>query len=272
MCRLVAYLSQKVVFANEVINKPCNSLVHQSKHAKSGLSRVNADGFGVGWYDFSVEEAPSAYRSIQPAWNDLNLVSLSSKLKTHCFIGHVRASTVGDVAIFNCHPFVFRDTLFAHNGTIKDFSLIKQQIVNILSLENYSLIRGQTDSEHFFALIHHYLSFEPQISSFSSAVIPAIKKSINLINDLKAKAGSLDYTRLNFVLTNGKEMIAVRYSTSFQIQPLMMHYKVCKEGETVYIASEPLDEVEGEWKEIPDNHIFLIGQDLKISFLSIENS
>ena len=267
MCRLVAYLSQKVIFASEVINKSSNALVHQSKSAKGGLSRVNADGFGMGWYDFSVEKEPSTYKSIQPAWNDLNLVSLSSKLKTHCFIGHVRASTVGDVAIFNCHPFAHEETLFAHNGTIKDFSLIKQQIINILSLENYSLIRGQTDSEHFFALIHHYLSYKPQTTSFSSAVAFAIRKAIYVINDLKAKVGSFDYTRLNFVLTNGKEMIAVRYSTAHQIQPLMLYYKVSKE--TIYVASEPLDETEEEWKEIPENHLILISQDLKISFLSL---
>ena len=100
----------------------------------------------------------------------------------------------------------------------------------------------------------------------------AIKKSINLVSDLKAGVGSLGYTRLNFVLTNGKEMIAVRYSTSGQTQPLMMHYKISKDSGTVYVVSEPLDESEEEWKEIPDNHFLIISQDLKISFSPIESS
>ncbi|MEU0514345.1 hypothetical protein [Amycolatopsis sp. NPDC006125] len=35
---------------DELLYKPANSLVLQSKHARLGAETTNGDGFGVGWY------------------------------------------------------------------------------------------------------------------------------------------------------------------------------------------------------------------------------
>ena len=55
MCRWLAY-SGAPVNLEELLFKPKNSLVIQSKHSKMGATTTNGDGFGVGWY--GVGETP----------------------------------------------------------------------------------------------------------------------------------------------------------------------------------------------------------------------
>jgi predicted glutamine amidotransferase len=106
--------------------------------------------FGVGWY--VPEPEPAVFVSTTPAWNNRNLRYNAFKVRSHCFFAHVRAASVGDVSEAHCHPFHYQQFLFMHNGGIGGFSTIKRTLRNRLSDELYNWIRGQTDSEHFFAL------------------------------------------------------------------------------------------------------------------------
>lgn len=77
---------------------------------------INADGFGVGWYDQDqTTQGPCIFRtfkshlredpvlkvlfestgSITPAWSNLNLHRLADKIKSPLVFAHVRASTTG---------------------------------------------------------------------------------------------------------------------------------------------------------------------------------
>ena len=49
MCRWLAY-SGSPVLLEDLLYKPKNSLVAQSKHSLMGATTTNGDGFGVGWY------------------------------------------------------------------------------------------------------------------------------------------------------------------------------------------------------------------------------
>ena len=48
MCRWLAY-SGSPVRLDDLLYKPVNSLVMQSKHARMGAETTNGDGFGIGW-------------------------------------------------------------------------------------------------------------------------------------------------------------------------------------------------------------------------------
>src|SRR4051794_18087485 len=76
MCRWLAY-SGSPVHLDELLFKPANSLVMQSKHSRLGAETTNGDGFGVGWY--GALPTPGIFRSTEPAWNDSNLRELSSQ-------------------------------------------------------------------------------------------------------------------------------------------------------------------------------------------------
>jgi glutamine amidotransferase len=157
MCRLVAYLGVKPILLGELIEKPENSLINQSKSAKNGCHIVNADGFGLSWYDQEVDNKPGIFKSIQPAWNDKNLSHIAQKVASNCFLGHIRASTIGDVTFNNCHPFSYQEYSFAHNGTIRQFEKLRRDLINFIDEELFLSIKAQTDSEHLFFLIMHFL-------------------------------------------------------------------------------------------------------------------
>ena len=151
MCRFVAYLGIPVLLA-DILLRPKNSLIQQSMRARETDVPLNGDGFGLGWYAHDVDITPAIFKSIQPAWNDLNLQHLAEKIRSDCFFAHVRAASKGGVGEANCHPFYYKSLMFMHNGDIGGFDKIKRHLRHKLSDEIYDWIKGQTDSEHFFAL------------------------------------------------------------------------------------------------------------------------
>jgi glutamine amidotransferase len=267
MCRFVAYLGKEPLILSELLLKPENSLVQQSRHAKQALTDVNADGFGIGWYNHEIDGMPGMYKSIQPAWNDYNLKHIIRQLRSTCFVGHVRHSTVGDVTTFNCHPFSYKNYLFVHNGTIHRFNAIKRELRRTLADESFDLIKGNTDTEHFFALLMD--TFIQDLSTGSlDEMVSAMLDVINSIATFKIEAGTEDLTRLNTVFTDGKKLIATRYISESIESALSLHYCEKKSG-GVIIASEPLTDYADEWQEVPSNHLLLVDESLTVSLRAI---
>ena len=91
MCRFVSYIGHQKILLSELLEKPKNSLISQSRAAQESSFVLNADGFGVAWYDNSIDQFAGVFKSIRPAWNDNNLHHIASKIKSDCFIGHVRS-------------------------------------------------------------------------------------------------------------------------------------------------------------------------------------
>ncbi len=262
MCRFVTYLGKQPIILNELIEKPEHSLLNQSRKAREGKLGLNADGFGLGWYDHALDTTPGLFKSMQPAWNDQNLKHLSAKIKSTCFVGHVRASTVGELSLSNCHPFSYQEFLFAHNGTIRDFCSIKRQISNLLQDEFYDHIHGQTDSEYFFALLMHQVHqmTGPYTLPF---LAECMLRTIQIVNDLQAALKQTAFSRLNTVLTNGHEVLVTRYISHPSEQSLSLYYNRQPSG-AVIIASEPLTN-DDRWIEVPLNTLLLIDRDLQIT-------
>ena len=159
MCRFVAYRGKRVPLAH-VISEPEHSLVEQSYQPKEmTVGTVNADGFGLGWYNRALESAPCVYTSILPIWSDRNLPGLSRHIASDCILANVRSGTPGfGLDQSNCQPFAYERLLFMHNGFIENFrdSLVRK-IRDSLRAEYYRLIQGTTDSEHIFALVLNFL-------------------------------------------------------------------------------------------------------------------
>ena len=79
VCRFIAYLGEPFVL-HDILYKPDNSLIKQSVHAKEMEEPLNGDGFGISWYIPQIDNLPGVFKSIQPAWNDSNLETLSTKI------------------------------------------------------------------------------------------------------------------------------------------------------------------------------------------------
>ena len=206
MCRFVAYIGKKSVLLDELINKPNHSLIDQSRTVTELGEGINADGFGLAWYEHAIDDIPGVFKSIRPAWNDNNLKSIAAKVKSKCFMAHVRASTVGNVTLGNCHPFIYKNFSFVHNGTLSQFNNIRLDLINALDKDLFNEIHAQTDSEHVFFLIMHYLRHS-KTKSLQEAVTNAFQKIVDLQKDYDNDC----YAILNIAITDGYQLIATRF-------------------------------------------------------------
>jgi len=282
MCRLVAYLGEDVLL-EKVLVKPINSIVMQSLHARESAHPTNGDGFGLGWYVPEISEEPAIFKSISPAWSDMNLLNLTAKIKSSCFFAHVRAASISAVMQSNCHPFSYKDWMLMHNGEIYDFLSIKRPMRRALDDELYNWIQGTTDSEHFFALFLQLVKGS-HIKTLSD-VAEVLKETFKQVSHLLKKAKCVGPSYFNLCLTDGKRLLASRYCTDENLVPETMHYSVgtpytAKNGsyhmkaalgaaKSLLLASERLTNVGVEWHDVPPNHLVLVEEDLSVELRPI---
>lgn len=277
MCRIAAYIGAETLLENIII-KPANSLVSQSLFARESDVRTNGDGFGVGWYSPKISINPALFTSIQPAWNDRNLLHLCSKIKSPCFFGHVRAASAGGVTHYNCHPFIYDRWMFMHNGGINDFELVKRHLRHLLEDDIYSWIKGDTDSEHIFALFLQMAKGRDLTHMNSLAQL--IRDVFIKINELVAEFGKPGNSYLNICGTDGKRIFVTRHCSDRRFKPESMHYAVGSgfrlykgryhvkhehgKARCILIASEKLNDFSQEWRTIPRHHLLITNSNLDI--------
>ena len=121
MCRHLAHLGRPVSLS-ELVLEPEHGLLQQSwapRHQRHGT--VNADGFGIGWYDASRAE-PARYRRDVPMWADRSLASFAPVVWSRCVLATVRSATPGTPQDESaCAPFLLPgDVLLSHNGAVPD--------------------------------------------------------------------------------------------------------------------------------------------------------
>jgi glutamine amidotransferase len=284
MCRFIAYIGNPILLS-EILFKPKYSLIKQSIKAREGDVALNGDGFGIGWY-IPEDQMPGVFVSIQPAWNDRNLLHIAPKIRSGCFFAHVRSASFGAVSQFNSHPFYYKNWLFMHNGNIGGFSTIKRHIRRRLPDEIYDWIQGQTDSEHFFALFLDNLhKSKMHITVENTAKI--MKNTIKELLTMQKKYGIDETTYLTAALTDGKSILATRYvSNPNEVAPTLYYsegsrYECYDNGvchmhppdngnKAVLIASEKLSSYKADWKEVPNNHMLLVDEELMVSLQPIE--
>jgi glutamine amidotransferase len=282
MCRFIAYLG-KPIMADELLLKPVNSLVHQSYHAGEMPEMLNGDGFGVGWYVHSISERPGLFRAITPAWSNRNLSYNAPLIRTNCLFAHIRAATEGATTEDNTHPFSFGPFLMMHNGGIPQFHQIRRKLLSLLNDDVFNWIKGQTDSEHVFALLmQHIIEMRgagPRLAE--EQIRRCFQKTFDVIQQLKVDAGLGDaVSNFNLMVTNGHRVFGTRYSSNPEKETRTLYYSAgsgfqCKDGvcymegdgskpESVLIVSEKLTENVSEWNPIPPNHFISVDEDLQV--------
>lgn len=238
MCRLVAYCGPAIPLQN-IITKPAHSLQMQSAAAEKSPLSVNGDGFGLCWYGDDAQ--PGVFKDVMPAWSDNNFSNICRMVKSTLFMAHVRASTIGETARSNCHPFAFERWSFMHNGQIPHIVRIKRDIEGILSDTLYNARRGTTDSELFFLLL---LSM-----GFNENPYAAWKKAYNFISQSHTSAD--EPIRMTCVLSDGEVVHAFRQSSDHQSPTLFQSRKLDNGGRA--LASEPLDKLAFNWLAVPES-------------------
>ena len=286
MCRYLAYIGEPAL-ADDLLYKPQHSLIErQSVGAQEMSIPINGDGFGVSWYDFELDDIPCQFRSVRPSWSDQNLRSLAKKIKSPMIFAHVRAATPGyAIDEQNCHPFVHGKLTWMHNGMALGFRKIRRPLLRDLSEEAYDAVHGSTDSEHLFGLFLNQLE-NPTGDVTTEQMVDAMEGMFRDFDALLKEHEVKEHSYLNLCVSNGRSVVATRYTTNPRVQPASLYYLfgrkyICDEyrcymepdqGQSgaVIIASEPFTAVKSDWVKVARNSMIIVDEDLSISFRDIE--
>jgi glutamine amidotransferase len=256
VCRWLAY-SGAPVNLEELLFKPSNSLVVQSKHSTLGATTTNGDGFGVGWY--GAGDRPGIFTSTEPAWNDRNLRELSTVTSSRRVFAHVRASTGSPVQQTNCHPFRHGTWLWMHNGLLAGFPAMKRDLAMAVDPALFPQIQGSTDSEMLF--------FLALTCGLEHDAPGAVARAVGLVEETARRHGIEDPVQMTVATTDGDTTWAFRYSSARQsrslfhstdISTLRQQYPDNPElhdlsDDARLVVSEPLGDLQGAWREVPES-------------------
>ena len=245
MCRWLAYQGESI-YLDELVYEPEHSLVQQSIDARKAVTRVNADGFGLGWY--TERETPGQFHEVLPAWGDENLRSLTHHIRSHRFMAHVRSSTGTQVSRSNCHPFIIDNWMFLHNGQIGEFEQVKYDLHQQLPEDLFLKRMGTTDSELIFLLMLKNGLREQPVDAISQTLldITQLMENRNIKEPLKA----------SICISDGVKLWAVRYSSDNEAPTVFIR----KKGSNIALASEPLER-NRDWKKITAQSVLVIEGD-----------
>ncbi len=233
MCRFLAYLGAPIGLEDFVWGPP-HSIVRQSwapRHQRQGA--VNADGFGMGWYDLAVRPEPARWRSPRPAWVERNIRSVAGLARTTCALAAVRDATPpAPVEESGTPPFAAGSWLFAHNGAVDGFAgPLGVQLRRMVSVTRAAAIEGSSDSEVLFALVLDHLDAGADPGTALTEVVAHVDHL----------GGTTSQTRLNLVLTDGRRTAATARGDSLF---------VLESDDAVTVASEPYDD-DPRWCPVP---------------------
>lgn len=272
MCRFTLYMGEPILISS-VVTEPTNSLINQSVSASEGHFPFNGDGFGIAWYARDIRPQPARFRSLQPAWSNLNLINMAGVIRSDCFLAHVRAATPGlPVSDANCHPFVHGPLSFMHNGMLSGFTEVRQRLVGELSPGAYRSVAGTTDSEHLLAVfVDRYKPPEGadtkvRVDAMALALQETIAYALGLVREVTAAPSFL-----NIAIADGEVAVVCRVTdgepdsarslyihTDEPFQSSEGHYAALPKTATL-ISSERLDDDPG-WEVVPPNTMVMVQQ------------
>ncbi|MBO3748208.1 ergothioneine biosynthesis protein EgtC [Streptosporangiaceae bacterium NEAU-GS5] len=218
MCRHLAWLGEPRTLASLIYD----GFVRQAwaprlqKHGK-----VNADGFGMGWY-VDGRPRPVRYRRAVPIWTDANLPGLADVAQSGCLMAAVRTASVGmPIEETATAPFADGPWLFSHNGRVE------RDALRDLALDPESACDAAWVASAVFVRLRA-----------GAALDEALAEVVT-----RAAAKDPD-ARLNLLVVDGTSVAATTWGDTLFV----------REGpDGLLIASEPTDDA--EWRPVPDRHL-----------------
>ena len=158
MCRHFCYLGEPAPLSELVLQAPHSLLVqsYAPKHMCGG-GRINADGFGVGWY--AGNSLAARYRRAGPIWQDSGFAELARHISASAILGAVRNATVGmPVSDGASAPFTDGSWLFSLNGRIDGWPDSAVPLAEELSTGELLTLDAPTDAALLWAVLRRRLA------------------------------------------------------------------------------------------------------------------
>jgi predicted glutamine amidotransferase len=212
MCRWNAYFGHPLLM-DELLFQTDHGLIDQSLHSRMGVETTNGDGFGLGWYGEHGGRA-CRYRSVTPAWSDVNLRELATNIESPLFLAHIRATTGTPVQQTNCHPFRHRNWLFMHNGVINGFAAFRRELMLAVDPSLFDDIAGSTDSEVLFYLA---LTF-----GLADDPLAGLERAVGFVEVTALAHGIRDAVQMTAAISDGERLWAARYASAGRARTLFV--------------------------------------------------
>jgi predicted glutamine amidotransferase len=223
-------------------------------------SHREPDGTGLGWFDENAR--PHVRKQTIAAYQDAPFAREAQTICSRTFIAHIRFASTGALEEKNTHPFEHSGRLFAHNGVIEELELLDAHLGDALAQ-----VRGDTDSERFFALITR------ETAAHDGDVEAGIASACRWV------AANLPLLSINFILAEAGELWALRYPATHELYILerkpgsalehtsSLGSRISSEQGAnrplVVIASERLDE-DPDWRLIDAGELLHVGEELAV--------
>lgn len=229
MCRHLAHLGSDVTL-EELLLTPEHGLLRQSyapRRQAHGL--MNADGFGVGWYDPARPE-PARYRRATPMWGDPALASMAGVIRSRCVLAAVRSATAGGPRDETAAaPFLLDGTvLLSHNGRVR-----VDAVAPLVDPAALAAVGSTVDSAYVAALVTQ------RLGAGLAASIASVVREVG---------GRDPQARLNLLATDGRAIVATTWGDTLVTR---------QTGTDVLVASEPGDDRDG-WQVVPEHTLVTV--------------
>lgn len=238
---------------------------------------VQHDGWGVGFYqaDEVLHKKHPQPDNEQLAWS-----TIVRGIRSHVAIAHVRDASVGPRRADNNHPFRMRQWLFAHAGMVGGFSAIQARLLESMPDFLRRNIRGETDSEHVFHVFLSFLHDAGQLDSVDvsdQSVLAALRSTIALVDRLVNEIGA-PRSNLNLVLTNGRQLYALRHGSSMvyverdrlSVPELVEQGKSSRPPDPVrYVLVASAPQTPSGYRELGDGQLISIDRDQRVTQYSL---
>lgn len=217
MCRHLGWLGTDVTVSSLVLDPPFGLRVQAYAPRRQKHCLLNADGWGVGFFDASSGgPVPRRWRSQLPLWGDVSFESIAPALRSHCVVAAVRSATVGmPIETSATAPFTDGQWLLSHNGVV-----------------DRAVLPATSRAE----------------SVCDSAILAAVifERGLDALGDTVAEIAAADpRARLNILAANGSRMLATAWGDTLSI---------LRRPDGVVLASEPYDN-DSDWEDVPDRHL-----------------
>ncbi|HEX3975370.1 MAG TPA: class II glutamine amidotransferase [Solirubrobacteraceae bacterium] len=232
----------------------------------SQQSHREPDGTGLGY--FAHDGRPVVSKQPIAAFQDSDFAREAKEIDSRTFVAHVRYASTGALSPVNTHPFEQDQRLFAHNGVIEGLDRLESELG-----DDMSLVKGETDSERFFALITR----ETRRTGDVGEGIAAAARWV---------AENLPVFAINVVLISAGELWALRYPDTHDLLVLErdaggdrgdrhlehasgrgrihVHSADLATRPAVVIASEKMDDDPG-WTPLASGELLHVSADLHVT-------
>lgn len=232
-------------------------------------SRRNPDGYGLATYDVDGQSGVLVEKRPVAAYEDELFAREATERRSPQFLAHVRYASTGKNAPDNTHPFEQEGRVFAHNGHIEGLDALDERLG-----EYRRLVRGDTDSERFFALVTKEAG---EHDGDPGAGLAAAARWV---------AAQLPLFALNCVIATATDMWALRYPDAHELLILeragggptgsrhldansesgriRVRSGALRDAPAVIFASERMDEDPG-WRDLEPGELVHVDRNLQVT-------